>query len=249
MTTLRRLRSAARKLLSTGWVESAIYPVRRGRFDDMFPAFDNLQSEFLASAQLEEDYQQYTTDVSKDQWAVSLELARVLWHACHRKRPETILDLGTGFTSYVFRLHQKIADPSCLIYSVDSDEQWLEKTRQFLSAKSLSVSNLWLWPEFLKGPRMKFDMIVHDLGGTRLRTEAIKSVLERSGPKTLIFLDDMQRDAYRRHVRKAVAAAEGRVFHLMQQTLDRHGRYAWLVTEVNRGAAACAQLEKNGNPL
>ncbi|MDP2727812.1 MAG: hypothetical protein Q8P59_09750, partial [Dehalococcoidia bacterium] len=56
-------------------------------------------------------YGQYTSRVSIDYMAVSLELSAFLMVLCERFRPSSILDLGSGFSSFVFRYYASKATP------------------------------------------------------------------------------------------------------------------------------------------
>src|SRR6267142_6473870 len=97
-------------------------------------------------------YEEYTTSVSTPIATISLELAFVIWFLLNKRRPKLIVDLGSGFSSYLFRLYQdrcKYSDDACEVFSCDDNSFWLERTKLFLKSKSLSVKGLCLWDEFI----------------------------------------------------------------------------------------------------
>jgi hypothetical protein len=55
----------------------------------------------------------------------------------HAKR---LLDLGSGFSSYVLRAYAA-GVPGAVGWSVDDDPAWLEKTRAFLVSEGLSTEH------------------------------------------------------------------------------------------------------------
>ena len=63
---------------------------------------------------------------------------RVYFSICFQQRPRIILDLGSGFSSAVFRLYMAQQNVQTTVYSVDDDPLWLNKTRDSLKANNLS---------------------------------------------------------------------------------------------------------------
>src|SRR5690348_5146340 len=57
-------------------------------------------------AELEAEHRAYVREVSSPEYTISLGLAAFLLALCRSRRPGRILDLGSGFSSYLFRLHQ-----------------------------------------------------------------------------------------------------------------------------------------------
>src|SRR6266436_3960151 len=86
-------------------------------------------------------YEEYTTSVSTPVATISLELTYVIWFLLNKLSPKVIVDLGSGFSSYLFRLYQdtrKYSDDACRVFSCDDNPFWLAHTRRFLKNKSLS---------------------------------------------------------------------------------------------------------------
>ena len=83
-----------------------------------FPFLDGYQARASAArVRLAPEHRTYTRDVSPDPIAISLELSVFLSVVCDALGPRAILDLGSGFSSYVFRSYAKEArtDPSPVV--------------------------------------------------------------------------------------------------------------------------------------
>src|SRR5689334_15482328 len=75
-----------------------------GRLRGRFPFLEGYEASATAMRErLLPDYRTYTRNVSPDPIAISLELSVFLAVLCDRERPGAILDLGSGFSSFVFR--------------------------------------------------------------------------------------------------------------------------------------------------
>jgi hypothetical protein len=63
--------------------------------------------------------------------SVSVELAVFLDVLCRLIEPDRILDLGSGFSSFVLRRHLASRDVGVhsVIWSIDDSPEWLEQTR------------------------------------------------------------------------------------------------------------------------
>ena len=111
-------------------------------------------------------YRAYTATISPDPIAISLELAVFLYVICEATNPSTLLDLGSGFSSYVFRSYAKSKDKfsAPVTYSVDDSTEWLDETRRFLQHHDCDCHNLWTWDEFVKHDRPSFDLVLQDMG-------------------------------------------------------------------------------------
>src|SRR5262249_57231987 len=102
---------------------------------------------------------------------------------CRRLRPTSILDLGSGFSSLLFRSYAHSARPQPEVWSVDDSADWLERTRGILIAKGLNADHMLTWRDF--NPGRRFDMVLHDLGNTEVRMATVDRVC------TLVTSDGM----------------------------------------------------------
>jgi predicted O-methyltransferase YrrM len=191
------------------------------------PALERLESEASRSeAILAARYEHYVRNVSHAVWAVSLESASAMHAFCTITRPGKVLDLGSGFSSAVFRLYARDT-PGCIVHSVDDDAQWLKRTREYLEETDLSTGGLQLWSDF-QASSGQYDFIFHDMGRMALRASSLPFVFARLAPGGLLALDDMHKEPYATTARSECAAAGLRVFSLRGVTLDDFGRYACL---------------------
>lgn len=192
----------------------------------------------LSVPDLREAYEIYLREVSTADMAVSLETSRFLYAMSKLKRASRILDLGSGFSSYAFGLYSLNVEPHAHVYSVDDDEKWLNKTRDFLIGRHIPNNHLMDWNSFVKSPPSTFDLIFHDLGNMNLRTESLPfiiSLLDKSG---VLILDDMHKkgryllEGYRTAAIREVKKAGLSLFSARQYTSDRHGRFCELAIQM-----------------
>lgn len=173
-------------------------------------------------------YRRYTTQVSKPGKAISLELASFLQFICEHIKPRVILDLGSGFSSYVFWQIQLQGGGE--VYSVDTDPGWLERTRKFLPEKGEPTTNLFTWNDFY--PAMKTlrpDLILHDLGNIAKRVEVMDHLSDFMSKNTHLILDDTHKRRVRDGARRWIKQRSLRYFNLEPYTRDELGRSQWYI--------------------
>jgi predicted O-methyltransferase YrrM len=183
------------------------------------------------TAPLRQAYEQYVGEVSSPAMAISLETAFFLSILCSGIQPKRILDLGSGFSSYVFRLFAAGRD-DVTVWSVDDDGRWLDRTRDYLLKHGLSAANLSLWADFAQVPTRpaEFDLVFHDLGAMQLRQNVLELVFDLADdPDGVMILDDMHKLPYAKHVRALVRRRSLRYFDLLPFTLDQYQRFSGLV--------------------
>jgi predicted O-methyltransferase YrrM len=176
----------------------------------------------------------YVAKDSAADWATSLETATYLRWLLQRLKPAHILDTGSGFSSYVFRLYQKEEEAErreISVMSVDDSEGWLEVTRTFLEHHQLSSDRLISWTDFQKREDKHFDFVFHDVG-LENRISSIPNILHEATPDAPIIIDDGQFSEVDRCSREAARQAGRRLYSLRRYTLDEVGRYALLVSPV-----------------
>ncbi|MCI0336617.1 MAG: hypothetical protein L0226_03500 [Acidobacteria bacterium] len=180
------------------------------------------------------DYEDYVTSISEADKVISLELAYLLWFILNNIRPRSVVDLGSGFSSYLFRSYQKRCAETgedCRVLSCDDDEYWLKCTARFLQRKGLSFSGLLLWNEFLaRHGHEKPDLILHDLGCMPVRLKTLADVLALGSARTITIVDDIHKEPMRQAVLKQIRDCGLRGYDLTGFTYDRFGRYAWMLT-------------------
>jgi predicted O-methyltransferase YrrM len=173
-------------------------------------------------------YIDYIFTVSSGEHAISLPLAAFLLTACEALHPHAVLDLGSGFSSYVLRRYAADSTPNVRAVSVDDDRAWLEKTAAFLETAELPRDELVHWSDF-GGAEGLFDLVFYDLGTWSLRLEALSVALQAGAPGALVVLDDLHVRAYRDAVEHELEGAGLAAYDLSRFTGDEFGRYSWAV--------------------
>lgn len=187
---------------------------------------------------LREAYIDYTSNVSPSNMATSLQAAALLSRLCEMLKPTRILDLGTGFSSFVFANYAR-THRETVVWSVDDDSTWLGKTADFLEAKGLPRQNLVLWSELSSVVTPEsVDLVFHDLGSMAVRLATLPAVLRYAAPHAVVVLDDLHKEEYLPGANRVLR--EGGWHYRTQRpaTLDEFGRFCGLaVRENHRGNA------------
>jgi predicted O-methyltransferase YrrM len=180
-------------------------------------------------AELAPAHETYVTSVSTPKMAASLEVSVLLYHLCRVKRPDSILDLGSGFSSFVLRRYANKTDEASVI-SVDDHAGWLSKTEEYLAEHGLPTDRLVEFADFDFGEhRGEFDLIFHDLGSMEVRKETLKSVISvLSKDDGLVVLDDYHKGHYVNYVGEVLSDRNYEIYKLDDITLDQFGRYSAL---------------------
>ena len=179
------------------------------------------------SEQLKQDHEAYLENVSTADMAASLEVCTFLVFTCETLRPARILDLGSGFSSFVFRSYAASREEHINVVSVDDDVDWLEKTRQNLETHGLDQGHLLTWDGFADTTTDPFDLIFHDLGSIWKRAETLRIVLGTAKTdRCVVILDDVHQVPYGEYA-KAITRFHGFDFISARAlTLDAFGRYS-----------------------
>lgn len=178
-------------------------------------------------------YQRYVKNVSHWEWAISWPSVRALDALCDALRPRLVLDLGSGFSTYVACNAARRRGFDCEVVSVDTSDEWLEKTRAFLTEEGLEAR---LIParEVDALPGAAFELAFDDLGHTQDRASVIPTVLRVMAPGGVVLLDDMNARSYRREVASKLGAARWELYSARSQTIDTKGRFAMVTAAPSR---------------
>jgi len=171
----------------------------------------------------------YVSDVSAPGMAVSLPTALLLRRLCEDLRPRRVLDLGSGFSSFVLRSYAA-SQRDVTAWSVDDDDAWLQRTRDFLLGHGLATEHLVDWEEFQSADPGPFDLVFHDLGGMELRMQAFDRALEL-GARGVVLLDDMHKPHYSKYVAERLQTQPCCRLDLEFCTRDELGRFCVLLTD------------------
>jgi hypothetical protein len=180
------------------------------------------------SALLKPYFDEYIAEVSVSNMAASLELASTLLSILEKNKYRKLVDLGSGFSSFVFRFYAN-SNPGVEVYSVDDDAAWLEKTREYLKRNNMSDVNLLTLDQFIAADLSGFDCILHDLNFVEVRINHVSMLLSKLSANGILILDDMHKPDYRIEVLKKLQTQPFNVYDLRADTLDSFGRYSMIV--------------------
>ncbi len=189
--------------------------------------FDQLDSNVIELNKeiLRPYYQQYINEISRADMAASLELAAFMFTLCKINRYTKLLDMGSGLSSFVFRLYAK-DNPDVRVFSVDDDSAWLEKTKDFLRLHQLSTENIFTLDQFIKSSENEFDCILHDLNFVEVRINYVEQMINRTKSKGLIIFDDVHKPDYLFALLTKLKNKGLSVFDLKPTTFDIYKRFA-----------------------
>ena len=161
--------------------------------------------------------------------AVSLESAALLHVLCDTIKPARVLDLGSGFSSFVLRRWREQTGSDTRIVSVDDDAAWLERTGQYLSQQQLPTHDLFVWSDFVDLETDEpFDLVFHDGGSMRFRLEQVAFVCSETRKGGMLLLDDMHKPDYRRGALACLERQGVDAYSLKSWTHDPFSRFAYL---------------------
>ncbi len=174
----------------------------------------------------------YTDHVSNPGHAISLETAALLQTLLEVRAPREVLDLGSGFTSYVARLHQARSGAAMRVKSIDDSPHWMERTREYLASNGLGADALGTLEDLGSGDAGAYDVVCYDMGSMATRAAWLERALAFARPGSgVVILDDCHDAAYRAQVVEAVHARGGQLLDVRALTFDRFGRFAYLAVD------------------
>jgi 2-polyprenyl-3-methyl-5-hydroxy-6-metoxy-1,4-benzoquinol methylase len=192
--------------------------------------FDKLTLQFVKANQeiLRPYYEEYVSKVSRSDMAASLELAAFLFSVCKINQYTKLMDVGSGFSSFVFRFYAK-QTPGVRVYSIDDDAEWLEKTKHYLNEHSLNTDDMLTVEDFMQLNEGGFDCILHDMNFVEVRIQYVDFVFRSAKKNGLIIMDDVHKMDYRFALLKKLKSLEASCFTLRDMTKDNFGRFAYAV--------------------
>lgn len=163
-------------------------------------------------------YRRYVDEVSIASMAASEEISHFLASVCESLEPTSVLDLGSGFSSFVLRHYD------CEVWSVDDDEAWLDKTKVFLAEYGLPTQNLLLLGDL--DWSQQHDVVFHDIGSIALRKKLLLQAFAATRPGGLLILDDIHKIDLLQLVNKEFDVPR---FSLRKWTEDEYGRFGMAI--------------------
>ena len=112
---------------TTKLIKNNLQSVTENIFYTLYHKNDSKIHEVLISQQkknnsiLEKYYDDYITQVSSSKMAISLESASTIFTLVNFLKTKSILDLGSSFTSLLFRLYRKKRKEEVMVVSIDNN--------------------------------------------------------------------------------------------------------------------------------
>lgn len=179
-----------------------------------------------------ENYKNYVSKISSPDMAISLELSHFIYAYCLEHKPLKLLDLGSGFSSFVFRFYQKYNEPNSVVYSVDDNKEWLLKTKNYLTQFDLNTDYLFDLDEFQKNnTQIFFDLILLDLNYVEKRKDFIDFAAKLLKHNSLLIIDDVHKIEFLRQVKAISKTNNYKLFNIRKQTIDSFGRFSLVLTK------------------
>ncbi len=140
------------------------------------------------------DYENYIYDFQAKQGIrpqhfvpISVELSEYIISICEKYKPKRILDAGSGWSSILFKKYYPLGHT----ITVDTEEQWLNITKEYFKKFELDLNEMWLWEEFLTTNPEPFDLILHDLGFViDIREKTLPKMFEMVADGGIIVIDN-----------------------------------------------------------
>lgn len=176
---------------------------------------------------IKERHQYYVENISRVDMAASLELSSVVYDLCRMTSPKKMIDIGSGFSSFILRTYAE-KTPKCRVWSIDDDTVWLDKTREYLKISSLNTDNLLTLEEFVASSENEFDILLLDLNYVEVRKNYINLVVERCKQGGVILFDDVHKREFMMEVLQQTKKLPVKLYDLSAVTKDQFGRFALL---------------------
>ena len=123
-----------------------------------------------------------------------------------------------------------------MVYSVDDDTKWLDRTRDYLRDQQLPTENLLALDDFLNTNMGGFDCLLMDLNFVEVRIQFIRQALAHLEAGGLAVFDDVHKLDYRRLTIKILSSEVGTTYSLKPVTKDSFGRFAYAFVSGQHGA-------------
>ncbi len=179
-------------------------------------------------AKLDPHYKHYVENISSANMAASLELAAFIFLVCKVKQPKKLLDVGSGFSSFIFRLYASETN-DVVVYSTDDDVLWLDKTRNYLMKNNLNTDNMSTIDEFFNSGVSDFDIVLHDMNFVEVRINYVEKVLAVLRIGGIAIMDDVHKPNYMLALMRKLKRTKNMIYDLKPVTFDNFNRFALVV--------------------
>jgi predicted O-methyltransferase YrrM len=183
--------------------------------DEVGPYFDELFPRYKESC----------LTVSRRGMAASVESVAYMWWLCEQTKASRVLDMGSGFSSYVLRCYAARAAHPVEVVSVDDSIEWLGRTRDWLTHCDLPADGL-MWSEDWRTGTDTYDFVFYDYSGGPARNEWMWDAAKRLNPGGVILFDDAQHPGHHFEMARVASSHNLYLFDVYGVTVDESGRYS-----------------------
>lgn len=180
-------------------------------------------------------YCRYMAQCTRDDYPITMGQACFMLAFLRSTPPRRILDLGSGFSSYVFARYAAELPPAerPSVYAVDDSAFWLERTREFLDSEGIDgdlFEGFADWNQLCEESPEPFDFINVDIGTLEFRGDVIGQVLTKYlSPQGRGFVDDMHFPEYRRAALAGIRRAGCASLRIPSLCGDEYQKVAFVV--------------------
>ncbi len=199
---------------------------------DRFPGLDQyFLQEHAIRELLHAAYQDYVSQFSSSLISLSLNRASFLFFFSQLIQAKNILDLGSGFSSYVFRMYAQQAGLG-VVTSVDDSDSWLMETQRFLTRYNIESTQLLSLHQYVESNKdnPSADLCLLDLGDIALRQQLLPDLFYAvENHQMLLVIDDFHVPVYRRFITKLCMETNITVYSLRKATRRRLSHMALIM--------------------
>lgn len=186
--------------------------------------FEDLDNMLVYNKKIKPAYKKYVKEVSNRGMAASMECCVFLMAICEEINSKKVLDLGSGFSSYALRYYKNKYDQDMSVWSVDSNSNWLLKSKQFIEDYDLNIDHFHTWSE-MEDMNEKFDLIFFDIDVSKNRPSYLKYVIDSfMTSDSFILLDDMHKKVLSKNLKSIMNDYVYKSIDVKKHTLDNGGQ-------------------------
>ncbi len=165
---------------------------------------------------LRDAYDSYVTTVSPPAMALSWEALEAISEVLSDRNPKRILEYGSGISTYLLASYGR--QIGSVIQSYDSDQEWTEKTLEFLRRYELDS---WASVQYsdLVEPEAPADFVLWDFDKNPKRVDLMNDAYANLCDGGVMYVDD----THSREIANAMHKLRGNVLRIVPR--DGFGRY------------------------